>query len=187
MSALVKAASAAALLSAILLVSCKAPSEGGAASGGDAKALKPAPDLVLAKVDGSGTLSLAEHKGKVVLVDLWATWCAPCIKELPHLQELSEKFGAEDFLMLGVVLESGDPEEIQAFVAERAIRYPQVLGEEGTKDSFGPFLGYPTKYLIDREGRVVKRYFGMVGEELAADVEKLIETGSLDEPAAESP
>jgi len=182
-----KAASAAALLSAILLVSCKAPSEGGAASGGDAKALKPAPDLVLAKVDGSGTLSLAEHKGKVVLVDLWATWCAPCIKELPHLQQLSEKFGAEDFLMLGVVLESGEPEEVQAFVAEREIRYPQVMGEEGTKDSFGPFLGYPTKYLIDREGRVVKRYFGMVGDELAADVEKLIETGSLDEPAAESP
>ncbi len=170
----------AALLSGILFLSCKVP-EDGAAIGGDAKELKPAPDLVLAKVDGSGTLSLAEHKGKVVLVDLWATWCAPCIKELPHLQALSEKF-VEDFLMLGVVLESGDPEEIQAFIAEKEIRYPQVLGEEGTKDSFGPFLGYPTKYLIDRDGRVVKRYFGMVGEELAADVETLIRTGSLEEP-----
>jgi len=169
-----------ALLSGILFLSCKAP-EDGAASAGDAKELKPAPDLVLAKVDGSGTLSLAEHKGKVVLVDLWATWCAPCIKELPHLQALSEKFG-EDFLMLGVVLESGDPAEIQAFIVEKEIRYPQVLGEEGTKESFGPFLGYPTKYLIDRDGRVVKRYFGMVGEELAADVETLIQTGSLDEP-----
>jgi hypothetical protein len=85
--------------------------------------------------------------------------------------------------MLGVVLESGEPEEIQAFITEKKIGYPQVLGEEGTKESFGPFLGYPTKYLIDRDGRVVKRYFGMLGDELADDVEKLIETGSLDEPA----
>ncbi len=168
----------AALLVGILAASCKAP-EGGAASAGDAKA---APDLVLAKVDGSGTLALSEQRGKVVLVDLWATWCAPCIQELPHLQALSEKFGPEDFLMLGIVLESGDANEIQEFVAEKQIRYPQVLGEEGTKESFGPFLGYPTKYLIDRDGRVVKRYFGMVGDELAADVEKLIQTGALGEP-----
>lgn len=177
-----KAAAGVALLFGALSLSCKAP-EGGAASAGDAKELKPAPDLVLPRVDGSGTVSLAENKGKVVLVDLWATWCGPCIKELPHLQALSEKFGPEDFLMLGVVLESGDPAEIQAFVAEKEIVYPQVLGEEGTKESFGPFLGYPTKYLIDRDGRVVKRYFGMVGSELTADVEKLIQTGSLDEPS----
>lgn len=171
-----------AALVSILLPSCNAP-QGGAPSAGQAKELKPAPELVLPRVDGNGTLSLAEHKGKVVLVDLWATWCGPCIKELPHLQALSEKFGPEDFLMLGVVLESGDPKEIQTFIAEKQVRYPQVLGEEGTKESFGPFLGYPTKYLIDREGRVVKRYFGMVGDELAADVEKLIRTGSLPEPA----
>lgn len=168
---------AAALLFGVF--SCTAP-EGGAGSAGGPSDLKPAPDLVLGKVDGSGTLSLAEQRGKVVLVDLWATWCAPCIKELPHLQALSEKFGADDFLMLGIVLESGEPEEIQAFVTEKAIRYPQVLGEEGTKESFGPFLGYPTKYLIDREGRVVKRYFGMVGDELAADVATLIEKGQLE-------
>jgi thiol-disulfide isomerase/thioredoxin len=177
-----KAAASAAVLFGILSLSCNAPQGGTAGGGGDAKELKAAPDLILTRVDGSGTLALAEQKGKVVLVDLWATWCAPCIKELPHLQALSERFGPEDFLMLGVVLESGEPEEVQAFIAEKQIRYPQVLGEEGTKESFGPFLGYPTKYLIDREGRVVKRYFGMIGDELADDVEKLVQTGSLDEP-----
>jgi thiol-disulfide isomerase/thioredoxin len=170
------------LLFGALSFACQAP-QSGAPAAGKAEELKPAPDLVLSRVDGSGTVSLAENKGKVVLVDLWATWCAPCIKELPHLQALSEKFSSEDFLMLGVVLESGEPQEIQEFIAENEIRYPQVLGEEGTKESFGPFLGYPTKYLIDREGRVVKRYFGMMGDELAADVEKLIETGRLDEAA----
>ncbi|MGH9324394.1 MAG: TlpA family protein disulfide reductase [Vicinamibacteria bacterium] len=164
------------VLFTLLSSSCNAPE--GAATGG-ATGTKPAPDLVLQRIDGSGTVSLAEQKGKVVLVDLWATWCAPCISELPHLQALSEKYGPEDFLMLGIVLESGDPEEIQAFIAEKEVRYPQVLGEDGTKESFGPFLGYPTKYLIDREGRVVKRYFGVRGDEIATDVQKLIETGSL--------
>jgi thiol-disulfide isomerase/thioredoxin len=171
----------AALLLFVLGVSCKAPEPKPAGGDSKPKELKAAPELVLTKVDGSGTLALAEQKGKVVLVDLWATWCGPCIQELPHLQKLSEKFGPEDFLMLGVVLESGDPKDIQEFIAEKNIHYPQVIGEEGTKESFGPFLGYPTKYLIDRDGKVVKRYFGMVGEELAADVETLVQTGELSE------
>jgi thiol-disulfide isomerase/thioredoxin len=177
-----KLVATAAVLAGVLSAACNVPKDPSAGAGGTGG--KAAPDLVLAKVDGTGSLSLAEQKGKVVLVDLWATWCAPCIQELPHLQALSEKFGAEDFLMLGIVLESGDAPEIQEFITEKQIRYPQVLGEEGTKESFGPFLGYPTKYLIDRDGQVVKRYFGIQGEELAAEVEKLIQTGSIEETAS---
>ena len=156
-------------------LACKAPPP----PSGGAGELKPAPHLVLTTIDGSETISLAEQKGRVVLADLWATWCAPCIAELPHLQELSDRFGPDDFLMLGIVLESGDASDIQEFMAERKVRYRQVLGEDGTKESFGPFLGYPTKYLIDREGLVVKRYFGMLGDQLASDIENLINTGSL--------
>jgi thiol-disulfide isomerase/thioredoxin len=166
-----------------LSLSCTAP-QGGAANSEGSSELKAAPELVLSKVDGTGTLSLADQKGKVVLVDLWATWCAPCISELPHLQALSEKFGADDFLMLGVVLESGDPKEVRDFLTEKNIHYTQVMGEDGTKEAFGPFLGYPTKYLIDREGRVVKRYFGVRGDEITTDVEKLVETGSLEETSS---
>jgi thiol-disulfide isomerase/thioredoxin len=166
----------------LFALSCVAPEPRKSEDG--ASALKPAPELVLTKVDGSGTISLGEQKGKVVLVDLWATWCAPCISELPHLQALSQKYGPDDFLMLGIVLESGDPEEIQEFLKEKDVRYPQVLGADGTKESFGPFLGFPTKYLIDREGRVVKRYFGVRGDEVLDDVAKLLETGSLDADTA---
>lgn len=150
--------------------------------GGDASGLPAsAPDLVLAKLDGSGDMALADQRGKVVLVDLWATWCVPCIAELPHLQELSERFPADDFLMLGIVLESGDAEEIRQFVEDKDVDYPQLVGEEDTNEAFGPFLGYPTKYLIARDGRIAKRYFGIVGEELADDVEELITTGALAE------
>ena len=145
----------------------------------DSEPGKPAPELVLPNVDGSGTVSLSEQRGKVVLVDLWATWCVPCIAELPHLQTMSDELDDDDFLMLGIVLESGEREEVLDFLAEKEVTYPQVMGADDTGEAFGPFLGYPTKYLIDRDGMVVKRYFGIIGEELRDDVETLMETGVL--------
>lgn len=140
---------------------------------------KPAPPLALELVDGSGTFSLPEQKGKVLLVDLWATWCAPCIAELPNLQKMHESFDPKEFALVGIVLESGERSEILDFLKDKSITYPNLLGEEDTKESFGPFLGFPTKYLIDKEGIVVKRYLGAVGEQVAKDVEKLVRSGSL--------
>jgi cytochrome c biogenesis protein CcmG/thiol:disulfide interchange protein DsbE len=152
----------------------------GGASGPGGSEPKLAPPLTLELVDGSGTFSLEAQRGKVVLVDFWATWCAPCISELPHLQELSESYDPEEFAMVGIILESGDQEEILDFIQERSITYPNLLGVDGSKESFGPFLGFPTKYLIDKEGYVVKRYMGVVGDQAVKDVEKLVRTGSLE-------
>ncbi len=149
---------------------------GGAPSGSEPH---PAPELTLEVVNGGGTFSLAEQKGKVVLVDLWATWCAPCISELPHLQQLSESYDPDEFTVVGIVLESGDREEIDEFMAKQSVKYTNLLGQEGSKEAFGPFLGYPTKYLIDKDGYVVKKYFGVGGDQLTKDVEKLVRTGSL--------
>ncbi len=143
---------------------------------------KPAPPLILQRVDGSGRVSLAEHQGKVLLVDLWATWCGPCLTELPHLQKLSETYDPKEFQMLGIVLESGEPAEIQDFIRGKGITYLNLLGQDGTKEAFGPFIGYPMKYLIDKQGYVVKSYLGVVGEKLQQDVRQLVRTGAL--PAA---
>ena len=81
--------------------------------------------------------------------------------------------------MLGIVLESGNREEVLDFILEKQIRYTTLLGEEDTSEAFGPFVGYPTKYLIDKNGIVLKRYFGIVGKVLMNDVETLLDTGSL--------
>ena len=162
-----------ALVAASATSGCNAPAP-------ESKPENAAPELILDSVDGSGTISLAEQQGKVVLVDLWATWCVPCIAELPHLQAMSDELAPDDFLMLGIVLESGEREEVVDFLAEKKVTYPQVMGEQDTGEAFGPFLGYPTKYLIDRDGVVVKRYFGIIGEDLRNDVETLIETGVLE-------
>ena len=149
--------------------------------GPESKPENAAPDLVLENVDGSGTVSLSEQQGKVVLVDLWATWCVPCIAELPHLQAMSDELTPDDFMMLGIVLDSGEREEVVDFLAEKEVTYTQVMGKEDTGEAFGPFLGYPTKYLIDRDGRVVKRYLGSIGEDLRDDVETLMEYGVLED------
>lgn len=116
----------------------------------------------------------------MVLVDLWATWCAPCLAELPHLQQLADSYDPEEFVMLGIVLESGDREEIHKFIGEQGISYTNLMGEDGTKESFGPFLGYPTKYLISKDGTIVKKYFGIVGDGLIDDIERFVRTGALE-------
>jgi thiol-disulfide isomerase/thioredoxin len=154
----------------------------GGASMSEQREPKAAPPLTLELVDGSGTFSLEKQKGKVVLVDFWATWCAPCIAELPHLQKLSESYDPDQFTMVGIVLESGERAEILDFIDEKSITYPNLLGDDDSKESFGPFLGFPTKYLIDREGFVIKRYMGPGGDQLSRDVEMLVRTGTL-EPA----
>lgn len=171
-------AAVALLAAASLLASCGPPPPGAGGAGGMAAV---APDLTLPRVEGGGDVSLrGAGAGKVVLVDLWATWCVPCVAELPHLQELSEELPEEDFLMLGILLESGDAEDVAPFIAEKGLTYPNLMGSDEARDSFGPFLGYPTKYLIDRDGNLVKRYLGAVGEVLNEEIGKLIETGSLD-------
>ena len=142
---------------------------------------RDAPDLVLPRIPGGESFGLREAgENRVVLVDLWATWCVPCVAELPHLQELSETLSSDDFLMLGIVLESGDADDVAPFLAEHNLSYPNLMGSDEARDSFGPFLGYPTKYLIGRDGKVVKRYLGAVGEILDEEIGRLLETGSLD-------
>lgn len=177
-----KLAASLATAAVVVMSACGAPAQ----KAEPEAAKNAAPDLVLSKVDGSGTFSLSEQRGKVVLVDLWATWCVPCIVELPHLQALSDELDPDDFVMVGIVLESGEREEVLEFIEEKNITYTQVMGEDDTGEAFGPFLAYPTKYLIDRDGTVVKRYLGIVGDELADDVKTLLETGALveEEPTA---
>jgi hypothetical protein len=98
------------------------------------------------------------------------------------LQKLSESYDPDEFTMVGIVLESGERAEILDFIDEKSITYPNLLGDDDSKESFGPFLGFPTKYLIDREGFVIKRYMGPGGDQLSRDVEMLVRTGTL-EPA----
>ncbi len=141
---------AALLLSVLALAAC------GPAS--SAK-LRPAPAFELRELTG-GTLSLASLKGKVVVLDFWATWCGPCIQEIPDYIAFWRKNQPRGIEVVGVVMDSGEPDEIMDFVREYRIPYRQLLGDEKTQEAYGATQGYPTTFVIDGEGIIRSKTLG---------------------------
>jgi thiol-disulfide isomerase/thioredoxin len=121
-------------------------------------------------LDGK-TASLAEHKGKVVLVDFWATWCAPCKAEVPELVALQKELGPKGFVVLGVSMDE-DQAKVAPFAKSKAVNYPIILlGTEMAPPGW-TVPGLPTAYLVGRDGAVIKRYFGSKDAgELRVDVD----------------
>lgn len=134
----------------------------------------PAPDGALPRLEGEGTESLVDYRGKWVLVNVWASWCEPCREESPALQEFQRKHGGEDFTVLGI--DSADlSDDGRAFVEEFGLTYPQLHDGNGDfADAFGA-TGVPESYLVDPQGKVRVIAKGTVSEQYLEDeVEPLL-------------
>jgi peroxiredoxin len=153
----------------LALAACSADSEGVGESG----AGEPAPDFSLERLDGGGRVSLAELRGKTVILDFWATWCPPCEFQVPGLNALFEAHReAGDIRLFGVSVDTGGPEVIGAWVEEKQVRYPILLGDEDLARRFGA-MGFPTLVVIGPDGSVVSRHMGLVEtSEIEASLEK---------------
>jgi peroxiredoxin len=143
------------LRSAPLLAAAALAAFSSAAAAGELARWTGAPDapkVELLRADGSA-LSLGQLRGKVVLVNFWATWCEPCVTEMPSLQKLRESLGPQGFEVLAVNYQEG-PARIDAFVQKLGLSFPVVRDTDGSVARAWNARVFPASYVVDREGRI---------------------------------
>ena len=118
----------------------------------------PAPALTLPDLTGK-PVSLSDYKGKVVLVDFWATWCDPCLAEMPDLKEVHEKYKDRGFAILGVSVDEDGPEAVAAFARENSVPY-QLLWAGAKRIAGWDVPGVPSAFLIRPDGSLVRKFYG---------------------------
>jgi peroxiredoxin len=138
----------------------------GEAAGACDPAAKPANFGFTMKDVGGKDVALSSFKGKVVLLDFWATWCPPCKQEIPWFMEFQRKYQARGFTVVGI--SSDDTiDKLKPFVEATGMNYPvlQGLGRDDVHEAFGPIWGLPTTLLISRDGKICKRHMGLAQKE----------------------
>ena len=140
-----------------------------------------APDVAFKDLEGND-VTLTQYRGKVVLVNFWATWCEPCQIEIPWLIEMQQKYGAKGFTILGVDVDDEGKGVVAHFVEKERFEvngqklpfnYPILLGNDAVADKFGGLLGYPTSFLISKDGKEIKKIQGLISYE---EITKAIES-----------
>ena len=127
-------------------------------SGSQVAQLSPAPDFSLTDLSAH-TISLSAYRGKVVLLDFWATWCEPCKVEIPHFIEMQNRYGAQGLQVIGISMDD-DEKPVRDFQQQYKMNYPVAVGNAKLAQSYGGILGLPITFLIDREGRIYSRHIG---------------------------
>lgn len=116
-------------------------------------------NFTLTDIEGK-PVSLADYKGRVVMVDFWATWCGPCRQAIPHLNELYAENKEKGFEILAIAMDENGEKVVPPFVAANQIDYRVLLGTPDVEAAFGGLLGYPTTFLIDRNGEIADKTLG---------------------------
>ena len=137
---------------------------------------KKAPDFDLKEASGK-VVHLSDFKGKVVLLDFWATWCGPCNIEIPWFTDFERRYKDRGFEVLGISMDDDGWKAINPFVAEKKINYRILLGNDQTADLYGSVEALPTTFVIDRDGRIASVHVGLSGRKEFEDaIEKLLDT-----------
>jgi cytochrome c biogenesis protein CcmG, thiol:disulfide interchange protein DsbE len=151
-----------------------ASSAAGVQVSGETKKLAPAPNFTLTDINGQ-PLRLADYKGKVVLLDFWATWCAPCRSEIPHFVAWQKQYGPQGLQVIGLSMDD-DSKPVPAFMQQFGIDYPVALGDAKLADQYGGVLGLPVTFVIGRDGQIYHKHVGLTDMALLeGEVKQLLE------------
>ena len=124
---------------------------------------KPAPDFTL-KDENGATVKLSEYKGKVVLLNFWATWCGPCGVEIPWFIEMEQKYKSQGFAVLGVSMDEDGWSAVKPYVAERKMNYRVLLGNDSLAQFYGGLDSLPTSFIVDKDGNIAFTHIGLISK-----------------------
>ena len=146
------------LLAGLLLMACFAASGSRSVSAVESLDNKKAPEFTRTDLNG-GILDLASFRGKVVLLDFWATWCAPCQVEMPAFAQWQRNYGSQGLQVIGISMDD-DPALARKLSVKLRLNYPMAMGDEKLGELYGGVLGLPLTYLIDKHGIVRAKFQG---------------------------
>ena len=133
------------------------------------------PSFTLASAVDDSVIDSNSLAGKVLLINFWATWCGPCREEIPSLIELRKEFGKDGFEVVGISMDEGGRRLVSRFSEKMNINYPLVMGNSKVARAFGGIIGIPQSFLVDRDGKIVNSYAGLINHDvLEKDIKELL-------------
>ncbi len=125
---------------------------------------KPAPEFAL-KDAGGRSVQLSDYRGKIVLLNFWATWCGPCKVEIPWFMEFEQKYKDKGFAVLGVSMDEDGWDSVRPFVEDLRVNYRVLMGNSTVAGLYGGLDSLPTTFMVDKEGRIASVHVGLVGKD----------------------
>ena len=145
---------------------------------------KMAPNFTLKDSDGK-PLQLSDYKGKVVLLNFWATWCGPCKIEIPWFIEFEQKYKDKGFAVIGISMDEDGWKAVKPYMAEKHINYRMAVGDDSLGSIYGGVDSLPTSFVIDKTGRIAATHVGLVSKsDYQNEIEQLLGGGSADSGSA---
>jgi peroxiredoxin len=148
----------------LLLASCSSPARSGRTGVKPEKSRKPAPEFALKDAEGRA-VRLSDYRGKVVLLNFWATWCGPCRLEVPWFKDFEQQYKDRGFAVLGVAMDDDGWEVVKPYIEQMRLNYRVLLGDATVSQAYGGVESLPTTFVIDREGRVAAVHIGLIGKD----------------------
>jgi len=149
------------VVAALTLAACSRERAGSSVK--SAAERKPAPDFALKDADGR-TVQLSDYRGKVVLLNFWATWCGPCKVEIPWFIEFEREHKDQGFAVIGVAMDDDGWDAVKPFVQRLNVNYRVLLGADSVAQLYGGVDSLPTTFIIDRQGKIAATHIGLVSK-----------------------